>query len=60
MFFARGRFLRPRRHTGVWPLRVQTHQVPPYCAKSQPSRNGSNFGILEAGMVVALGHHPTP
>jgi hypothetical protein len=30
-----------------------------YCAKSQPIRNASYFGILEAGMVVALGHHLT-
>jgi hypothetical protein len=26
-----------------------------YCARSQPTRNTSNSGILEAGMVIALG-----
>ena len=26
-----------------------------YCARSQPTRNARNSGILEAGMVVALG-----
>jgi hypothetical protein len=31
----------------------------PYCAKRQPSRYASNSGILNAGMVVALGPSAT-
>jgi len=30
-----------------------------YCAKRQPSRYASNSGILNAGMVVALGPSAT-
>jgi len=35
-------------------------RLTPFCAKSQPSRNASSFGILEAGMVAVLGLRPTP
>ena len=41
-------------HAATDPDPLETDESP-YCARSQPTRNTSNSGILEAGMVIALG-----